>query len=132
MANKLVLAAFAGLIAVASTLAGEIYELTGTDGKRTVKTEVWFGSGKDTKRLTAFDPRTKKFVYIDIDWTKPATERPMPVGQIWDHHTGKTIDLWKFPGAANPLPVIPSVDDLKVCPITGDKKPKIEQVGNFD
>ncbi len=41
--------------------------------------------------------------------------------KVWDHRTGETIPLYRFPDTRNPLPVIPSIKALKVCPITGDK-----------
>jgi hypothetical protein len=40
---------------------------------------------------------------------------------VWDHRTGETIPLYRFPDAKNPLPVIPSIEAMKVCPLTGDK-----------
>lgn len=110
-------------IPVAAALPGEIYEVTSTDGKRTVKYELWFGGGKDVQTLTAFNPQTKKFVRWHIDRSKG--EQAKIVAQIWDYKTCRTIDLYRFPGVENPLPIIPLIDDLKICPITGDKNLKI-------
>jgi len=53
-------------------------------------------------------------------------EAPKPASKIWDHQTGETIELFKFKGAENPLPVIPSIEAMKVCPITGDKNFKAQ------
>lgn len=69
-------------------------------------------------QYTAFDPETKKFVYLQ--W-KRSEAKPTPVMKVWDHHTGETISLYKFPDVQNPLPVIPSIEAMKVCPLTGDK-----------
>jgi hypothetical protein len=40
---------------------------------------------------------------------------------LWNHRTGETIPLYHFPDAQNPLPVIPSIEAMKVCPLTNDK-----------
>ena len=68
--------------------------------------------------MTAFDPASKKFVYLQ--WDRGGT-KPAPAGSIWDHKTGEIIVLYKFPEVAQPLPVIPSVNDLTICPKTGSK-----------
>ncbi len=108
-----------GLLAGPSlATAANIYQVTGNDGDKTVTYEVTFGGGKLFDQMTAFDPETKKFVYLQ--W-KRTDEKPAPVMKVWDHRMGETILLYKFPDAKNPLPVIPSVDAMKVCPLTGDK-----------
>ena len=100
-------------------LAGNIYQVTSKDGDKTITYEVRFGGGKLMDQYTGFDPETKKFVYLQ--W-KRGDEKPAPAMKVWDHRTGETILLYKFPEAKNPLPVIPSIDDMKVCPFTNDKK----------
>jgi hypothetical protein len=51
---------------------------------------------------------------------------PEPAGRIWDYRTGETIPLYKFPDVSQPLPVIPSIEAMKTCPLTGDKNPQVE------
>src|SRR5262249_10937430 len=99
-------------------LAGNIYQVTSHEGDKTVTYEVRFGGGRAMDQVTAFDPETKKFVYLQ--W-KRGDEKPAPAMKEWDHRTGETIPLYRFPGAKNPLPVIPSINAIKVCPLTGDK-----------
>jgi hypothetical protein len=95
--------------------AGTTYRITSTDGKKSMEYKVDFGGGKLFEKLTAFDPKSKTFVYLS--WM-----RDKPAGTIWDYRSGEVIRLYKFPGVDQPLPAIPSINDLKVCPFTGDKK----------
>ena len=119
MSLRVLLFVLIGLLAGPSLApAANIYQVTSKDGDKTVTYEVTFGGGKLFDQLTAFDPETKKFVYLQ--W-KRTDEKPIPVMRVWDHHTGETVLLYKFPDAKNPLPSIPSVDAMKVCPLTGDK-----------
>ncbi len=103
----------------AKALAGNIYDVTSKDGKKTVTYQVRFGGGKLFDTYTAFDPASKKFVYLE--W-KRSEETPKPAMTIWDHRTGETISLYKFPDVKDPLPLIPAIEDMKACPMTGDKK----------
>jgi hypothetical protein len=113
-------ASVAAVVALALTAgigsAGTTYQITSSNGKETRTYEVSFGGGKLFERLTAFDPKSKQFVYLSFRRGSPA---PEPVGAIWDHRTGETLPLYRFPGVDQPLPVIPSIDDLRVCPFTG-------------
>lgn len=84
----------------------------------TLTYQVKFGGGKRFEQFTAFDPASKSFVYLTWNRREPAAE---PVSTIFDHTAGKTIPLYKFPEAEHPLPVIPSVEEMKVCPLTGDQ-----------
>ncbi len=119
MSLRLLLFAVIGLVAgTTPTLAGNIYKVTSQDGDKTVTYEVRFGGGRLMDQYTAFDPDTKKFVYLQ--WKRDG-EKPAPAMKVWDHRTGETILLYRFPDAENPLPVIPSIDAMKVCPLTGDK-----------
>ena len=83
----------------------------------TLTYQVKFGSGKRFEQFTASDPVSKSFVYLTWNRREPASE---PVGTIFDHTTGKTIPLYKFPEAEHPLPVIPSMEEMLVCLLTGD------------
>jgi hypothetical protein len=98
--------------------AGNIYKVTSRDGDKTVTYEVRFGGGKLMDQFTAFDPETKKFVYLR--WRR-GDAKPAPAMKVWDHRTGEIVPLYRFPDAKNPLPVIPSIEAMKVCPITNDK-----------
>jgi hypothetical protein len=119
MSHRVLLFAVVGLLTgTTPTLAGNIYKVTSNDGGKTVTYEVRFGGGKLMDQFTAFDPETKKFVYLQ--W-KRSDERPAPAMKVWDYRTGQTIPLYRFPDAKNPLPVIPSIDAMKVCPLTGDE-----------
>ena len=107
------------LVGTSSASAGNIYKVISQDGKKTMTYEVRFGGGRLMDQFTAFDPETKKFVYLQWDRKgKP----PTPAMKIWDHRTGDTIALYDFPNARKPLPVIPSIDAMKVCPLTNDKE----------
>jgi len=98
--------------------ASNIYRVTSKAGGRTITYEVSFGGGKLFDRFTAFDPKSRKFVYLD--W-KRSGKPPQPAARIWDHRTGESISLYRFPGVAQPLPIIPSLESMKVCPFTGDR-----------
>ena len=99
--------------------AGSIYQITSSDGKNEITYEVKFGGGRKFDQMTAYDPASKSFVYLQ--WERTGT-KPEPTGSIWDHKTGETIMLYKFPGVTQPLPIIPTIDDLTICPKTGSKK----------
>jgi hypothetical protein len=111
--------AVAILVLTASTsLAGTGYKVTSKQGDKEVTYDVKFGGGRRFEQWTAFDPASKKFVYVQ--WPRGEAE-PKPAATIWDHRTGETVKLYKFPGVESPLPVIPSVEAMKICPLTGDK-----------
>ena len=98
--------------------AGTTYEVTSKlDGKK-ITYKVRFGGGKLFEQYTAYDPASKKFVYFS--WKRSETA-PKPVCSIWDHQTGRQIDLYSFPNVKHPLPVIPSMQAMKACPKTGDR-----------
>jgi hypothetical protein len=119
----------AGLLVLAATSVsgGIVYEVTATDGKDKITYRVKFGSARNYKLWTAFDPSTKAFVYLM--WKD---QKPEPAAVIWDHRTGETVKLYKFQGVETPLPIIPSIKDLKVCPQTGDKEFTSKPVGYQD
>lgn len=98
--------------------AGTGYEVTSKDGDRDVTYMVNFGGGKLFEQHTAYDPDSKTFVYLT--WPRRGGKPPAPVARIWDHETSRTIELFKFPKAKHPLPVIPGIKAMKVCPKTGD------------
>jgi hypothetical protein len=119
MLYRLLLVVMVALLLGASLAsAGNIYKVTSQDGDKTITYEVRFGGGRLMDQVTAFDPDTKKFVYLQ--W-KRSEDKPAPAMKVWDHRTGETILLYKFPDAKSPLPVIPSIDAMKVCPLTNDK-----------
>ena len=117
-----------GITTMAS--AGTGYEVTATnaDGE-TVTYMVNFGGGMMFQQYTAWDPASEKFVHLS--WGRQE-EAPKPAGKIWDHETGRTIPLYKFPKVEQPLPVIPSIDAMKVCPKTGDRNFKHRAVIAYD
>lgn len=133
---RCILAVFLSAMFAGSAFAGTGYEITATDGDKEITYDVNFGGGKLFDQYTAFDPVTKKFVYLS--WMsrplggKKAESPPKPAFSIWNHETGKTIDLYKFPDAEHPLPVIPSIKELKVCPMTGDTDFKAKTVLSYD
>jgi hypothetical protein len=98
--------------------AGDVYRVSASQGGKPTTYKVKFGGGKLFEQWTAFDPASKTFVYLT--WPRGRDE-PKPAGSIWDHRTGETTNLYKFPGVEQPLPVIPSIKDLTVGPLTGDK-----------
>jgi hypothetical protein len=101
----------------APAFAGTEYEVTSKQGDKTITYRVSFGGGKLFERYTAYDPASKSFVYLS--W--PRNENPPePVFSIWDHQTGRTLQLFKFPDVEHPLPLIPSIEEMKVCPKTED------------
>lgn len=115
------------LLGSSSAWAGEIYRVTSKNGEKNIVYEVRFGGGMKFEQYTAFDPETKHFVYLQ--WhSKP----PAPVRKQRDAHTGKMVSLYRFPKARRPLPVIPSIEAMKVCPLTGDRHFKVEMCGCYD
>lgn len=110
--------------------AGTVYEVTATDGEgANVTYEVSFGGGKLFEQHTAYDPASGEFVYLK--WNRGAAE-PKATAEIWDHTTGQTIKLYTFPGADQPLPVIPSIKSMAYCPKTGDKNYQSKAIIAYD
>ncbi len=106
------------MFATSVSYAGTSYEVISKVEDKTTSYMVTFGGGRRFKQHTAFDPASKKFVYMQ--WARDK-EDPKPVAKIWDHETGKITELYQFTDVKNPLPIIPSVNAMKVCPITGSK-----------
>lgn len=127
--SRFVAASVVILVLQSCCFASDLYRITCSDGKNEVTYEVRFGGGKAFEQYTAYDPASKKFVYLT--W-KRDTPAPKPVGSIWNHKSGETIQLYKFPDVAQPLPIIPSIEDMKVCPKTGSKTFKKELVAFID
>jgi hypothetical protein len=100
--------------------AADHYEITSTDGKKAMTYQVIFGGTRFGGRLTAFCPKQKLFVYLT--WDRDSEKPPEPVSVFWDSRTGETVKLYRFPGSPDPLPAIQGIEDLRVCPFTGDKK----------
>src|SRR5262245_25108784 len=98
------------LLSVTFTAAGETFEITSTDGKKTLKYQVTFGGGLDHDLWTAFCPKSQKFVRVG--WLRGKEKSPPVAATIWDHQTGRTINLYRFPGCPDPLPVIDSIKDM--------------------
>lgn len=117
------------LCSAVTASAGTIYEVTAKSDGETITYQVRFGGGFRFDHFTAFDPASKKFVYMS--WDRDA-QAPEPAMHIWDHRSGETIPLYKFPDVENPLPVISSMEEMKVCPITGDKAFKSQAVIAID
>jgi hypothetical protein len=113
----------------APVLAGQVYRVTAMQGGKPTTCEVKFGGGKLFEMWTAFDPASKSFAYLT--WPRARGE-PKPAGSIWDHRTGDTIKLYNFPGVKQPLPVIRSIEDLKVWPLTGDKAFNVTATSVYD
>jgi hypothetical protein len=112
-----------------SVWAGDGYEVTARQGDKELTYRVNFGGGRMFDQYTAFDPESKKFVYLT--WERKV-KPPKPAMTIWDHRTGELIPLYKFPDVKNPLPIIPSMEAMKVCPLTGDKEFKAKLVMAID
>jgi hypothetical protein len=104
------------MFATSVSYAGTSYEVISKVDDEITSYMVIFGGGRRFKQHTAFDPASKKFVYMQ--WARDK-EDPKPIAKIWDHETGKITELYQFPGVKNPLPIIPSIQDMKVCPVTG-------------
>jgi hypothetical protein len=104
------------MFATSVSYAGTSYEVISKVEDEITSYMVIFGGGRRFKQHTAFDPASKKFVYMQ--WARDKDD-PKPVAKIWDHETGKITELYQFPGVKNPLPIIPSIQDMKVCPVTG-------------
>jgi hypothetical protein len=127
--GALVFALVALALTAGNGYAGTTYQVTSSTGKETRTYEVSFGGGKLFGRLTAFDPKSRKFVYLDFRRGSPA---PKPAGAIWDHRTGETLPLYQFPGVDQTLPVIPSIEDLRACPFTGARDLKVTVQERYD
>ncbi len=112
-----------------SVWAGDGYEVTAKQGDKEITYMVNFGGGRRFEQYTAFDPESKKFVYLS--WDRKA-KPPQPAMKIWDHRTGELIPLYQFPDVPHPLPIIPSIEAMKVCPLTGDKNFKARLAIAYD
>lgn len=110
-------------------LAGTGYEITSKKGDKSITYKVNFGGGRLFEQHTAYDPVSKSFIYLS--WPRNE-EAPKPAFSIWDHQTGRTIDLYKFPKVKHPLPVIRSIEAMKVCPKSGDRNFKSNAVLAYD
>ena len=112
------------------SLAGTTYEVTASDADGNAVTyQVNFGGGKLFEQYTAYDPASGKFVYLSH---RRGEKAPEPAATIWDHTTGKTIELYKFPDVEQPLPIIPSIREMAFCPKTGDKNYKSKPIIAYD
>lgn len=109
--------------------AGDGYEVTAKQGDKEITYMVNFGGGRMFEQYTAFDPASKQFVYLQWNRREPA---PKPALTIWDHRTGELVPLYQFPDVKHPLPIIPSMEAMKVCPLTGDKNFKAKLVIAYD
>jgi hypothetical protein len=109
--------------------AGDGYEVTAKQGDKEITYQVNFGGGRMFDQYTAFDPESKQFVYLQ--WNRQE-QPPKPAMTIWDHQSGELVPLYKFPDAKHPLPIIPSMEAMKVCPITGDRQFKARLVMAID
>lgn len=118
MQRLLLVVLFSSFLCTSSS-AGEQFEITSFDGEKKITYTVNFGGGMIFEQFTAFDPVSKEFVYLT--WQR-GDEAPKPVGEVWDHETGKTKKLYRFPNVEHPLTVIPSMESMKVCPVTGDRE----------
>ena len=127
--SRLLLCALVLLVVSDSVHAGTGYEVTSQKAGKSMTYKVNFGGGKRFEQHTAFDPATRKFVYLS--WMR-GTKAPEPAARIWDHTTGKTTELFVFPNAKHPLPVIPSMDAMKICPMTGDRNFEAKKVIVYD
>lgn len=124
-----ILALILALLPAGLASAGTVYEVTSNSEKETVTYRVKFGGGKLFEQYTAYNPASGAFVYLSF---KRGEKAPEPAGVIWDHETGREIKLYKFPGVDHPLPVIPSIKAMKVCPKTGDKDFKSKAIIAYD
>jgi hypothetical protein len=109
--------------------AGDGYEVTAKQGDKEITYQVNFGGGRMFDQYTAFDPESKQFVYLQ--WNRQE-QPPKPAMTIWDHQSGELVPLHKFPDVKHPLPIIPSMEAMKVCPITGDRQFKARLVMAID
>src|SRR5262249_18654329 len=109
--------------------AGQVYRVTATQGGKPTTYEVKFGGGKLFEQWTAFDPASKTFVYLT--WPR-GREAPKPAGPVRHHWPRRATNGYRLPGVAQPLPVIPSIKDLKVCPLTGDNGIQATPVATYD
>lgn len=112
-----------------SLCAGTGYKVTVVVDGEEVSYHVRFGGGMTFNMMTAYDPISGEFVYLNWKYDE---EDPAPVAKIWDHVSGRFIPLFKFPGVEQPLPVIPSIRSLQVCPKTRSKDLRIETTWTYD
>ncbi len=124
-----ILAAALVAVTASTSYAGTGYKVTAKKGEEVVNYEVNFGGGQRFEQWTAFDPASKKFVYLQ--WPRGQAE-PKPAATVRDHRTGETLKLYKFPNVEGPLPAIPSVEAMRVCPLTGDKAFKAVEFLAYD
>ena len=89
------------------------------------ESRVTFGGGMFFRQMTGYCRACKKFVYLS--WTReniPANmkarikpkPRPVPLGEVWDAQTGKTLTIHACPTCKGPFLEIKKSDELKHCP----------------
>lgn len=105
------------------------YEITSRQGDEVITYMVRFGGGKQFESYTGFDPISKQFVYLS--WPR-GDAPPQPVSSYWDPTSARHIVLYQFPDTKQAIPVISSIDAMKVCPLTGDKNFKHKAVMMID
>lgn len=128
-ARRVLFCALALFFFCSKAMAADVYEITSRDGDKEVTYKVKFGGLRMADQYTAFDPETKSFVYLT--W-KRTDEAPKPAITIWNHLDGSLLELYQFPDAKHPLPIIPGIEAMKVCPLTGDKTFEFRFVGYID
>jgi hypothetical protein len=110
-------------------LAGTGYELTCENKSCNYKGNVNFGGGKVFDQITGYCVKSDKFVYLS--W-KRGTQKPAPLGQVWDPTTGKIKLLYKSKDCTEPFIPIESVGDLKYCPKCNKPTLKAKETVMFD
>ncbi|WP_254507180.1 hypothetical protein [Anatilimnocola floriformis] len=109
------------LLAVNVASAGSGYVISSGEGEDEVTYKVNFGGGRRFEQYTAFDPASKKFVYLKFNRGEAG---PAPASSIFNPATGEMTPLYKFPDVEQPLPIIKNIEELKAVPFA--KKPGIK------
>lgn len=100
------------LICSNSLLAGSIYEVTYTKGKKQKKHKVVLGGLLKGGLLVAYSPKTDSFVSKFYKYGK----KPKSEVKFWDSKSGRYIKLFRFKETGELLMEITSEDDLKALP----------------
>ena len=102
-----------GLIICSNARCGTEYEVICENKDCGFESNVSFGGGKASDKITGYCVPCKEFVYIT--W-KRNKKPPKSFGQVWDSDTGKEELLYPCHHCGNPFFPIASINNLKYCP----------------
>ena len=108
-----------------SVQAGDGYHMKCETNACGFESQVTFGGGMFFQQITGYCKKCNKFVYLS--WTREnipesmkgsikVRPRPVPLGEIWDGKTGKSITIYSCPTCKGPFMEIKNPAELAHCP----------------